>query len=191
MTAFGGRLAGRLYLERGVPVLIHVSWAGKGPRNVLIERNDGSMVVRPFRGLRQVPETWRTIPHAPTYQASNRGRIRNGRTGRVLKPTKMPRGYWKVNLGRKCRDQYVHALVLAAFIGPRPLGHEGDHYDFDRNNNRLENLRWLPKNENAWRWEVYAQERPEPPPYTREGLLLALSENPMPVVAGLTMREAA
>jgi acetyl esterase len=186
-----GRLAGRLYLERGEPVMVVKSWAGKGPRNVLIERADGSQVVRPFRGLRQLPETWRTIPHAPGYQASDRGRIRNARTGRVLKPTKMPRGYWKVNLGHKCRDQYVHRLVLIAFAGSMGSGWEVDHYDFDRNNNRLSNLRWMRKSDNAWRWEVYAQERPEPPPYTREGLLLALSEHPMPELAGVTMREAA
>ena len=28
-------------------------WAGRGPRNVLIRRGDGELVVRPFRGLRR------------------------------------------------------------------------------------------------------------------------------------------
>jgi acetyl esterase len=44
---------GRLYLERGQPVLILARWNNKGPRNVLVQRNDGSLVVRPFRGLRR------------------------------------------------------------------------------------------------------------------------------------------
>jgi acetyl esterase len=50
------RLAGRVYLERGKPVTVLLSWTGKGPRNVLIRRADGTEVVRPFRGLRRPPE---------------------------------------------------------------------------------------------------------------------------------------
>ena len=49
-----GKLAGRTYLERNRPVVVLGSWGpGGGPRNVLIERPDGSRVVRPFRGLRR------------------------------------------------------------------------------------------------------------------------------------------
>ena len=48
-------IAGRTYLERSLPVLVLIQWAGKGPRNVLIERGDGTRVVRPFRGLRSLP----------------------------------------------------------------------------------------------------------------------------------------
>jgi hypothetical protein len=45
-------MIGRTYLERGSPVVVLAKWAGKGPRNVLIERQSGELVVRPFRGLR-------------------------------------------------------------------------------------------------------------------------------------------
>lgn len=45
-------MIGRTYLERGRPVVVLKRWAGRGPRNVLIRRSDGSEVVRPFRGLR-------------------------------------------------------------------------------------------------------------------------------------------
>ena len=49
-------MIGRVYLERGVPVVVLVRWgAGGGPRNVLLRRPDGSRVVRPFRGLRRLP----------------------------------------------------------------------------------------------------------------------------------------
>lgn len=41
-------MIGRTYLERGRPV--------GGPRNVLIRRETGELVVRPFRGLRRLPE---------------------------------------------------------------------------------------------------------------------------------------
>jgi acetyl esterase len=46
-------MIGKTYLERGKPVTVLARWNGKGPRNVLIQREDGSRVVRPFRGLRK------------------------------------------------------------------------------------------------------------------------------------------
>ena len=51
MTTRRGRA--RVYLERGQPVEVLIWWAGRGPRNVLIRRGDGELVVRPFRGLRR------------------------------------------------------------------------------------------------------------------------------------------
>lgn len=62
-------VTGRIYLERGEPVTVLAQWSRSpatvgldvdwlwppkvnGPRNVLIERADGSREVRPFRGLR-------------------------------------------------------------------------------------------------------------------------------------------
>jgi hypothetical protein len=46
-------VVGRIYLERGEPVLVVARWGGAGPRNVLVHRGDGRLVVRPFRGLRR------------------------------------------------------------------------------------------------------------------------------------------
>jgi acetyl esterase len=46
-------IVGRTYYERGQPVVVLVQWNGKGPRNVMIERADGTRTVRPFRGLRR------------------------------------------------------------------------------------------------------------------------------------------
>ena len=78
-------MVGQTYYERGRPVTVLVAWIGptrqeqleaqiargkrrqqtarivfdsrkkNGPRNVVIEREDGSLVVRPFRGLRKAP----------------------------------------------------------------------------------------------------------------------------------------
>ena len=48
-------MIGRVFLERGQPVTVLIRWGpGGGPRNVLIQRADGTRVVRPFRGLRRV-----------------------------------------------------------------------------------------------------------------------------------------
>ena len=46
-------MTGRTYLLRGEPVVVIARWAGRGPRNVLVEYPDGRRVVRPFRGLRR------------------------------------------------------------------------------------------------------------------------------------------
>lgn len=47
-------MVGKRYMEKGKPVLVLTQWSGPGPRNVLIERQDGTKVVRPFRGLRKL-----------------------------------------------------------------------------------------------------------------------------------------
>ncbi|MGW4638033.1 hypothetical protein ACWEN6_05880 [Sphaerisporangium sp. NPDC004334] len=50
-------MIGGTYLERGKPVVVLLRWGpGGGPRNVLIQRADGTKVVRPFRGLRRPKE---------------------------------------------------------------------------------------------------------------------------------------
>lgn len=47
-------IVGKTYLERGRPVEVLIQWGkGGGPRNVLIQREDGTKTVRPFRGLRR------------------------------------------------------------------------------------------------------------------------------------------
>jgi hypothetical protein len=50
-------IEGRTYLERGRPVTVLIQWRRgdpAGPHNVLILREDGTRVTRPFRGLRKV-----------------------------------------------------------------------------------------------------------------------------------------
>ena len=47
-------MIGRIYLERGEPVVVVARWGGDGPRNVLVRRAGGRLVVRPFRGLRRL-----------------------------------------------------------------------------------------------------------------------------------------
>jgi hypothetical protein len=49
-------ITGHTCLERGQPVVVLVRWGGNGPRNVLIQRADGTKVVRPFRGLRSLAQ---------------------------------------------------------------------------------------------------------------------------------------
>jgi hypothetical protein len=56
---------GRTYLEWAIapdgthrlppsPVVVLARWGHGGPRNVLIRRADGTLTIRPFRGLRKI-----------------------------------------------------------------------------------------------------------------------------------------
>lgn len=70
---------------------------------------------------------------------------------RILR-LRLNHGYHRVGLvGEDGKQQWlrVHRLVLEAFVGPCPEGHEGAHRDGIKLNNRLCNLRWATPKENA------------------------------------------
>lgn len=107
------------------------------------------------------PEEWRDIPgYVGLYAVSNRGRVMSlsradshgrRRAERVLRPRKAKSGHLCVALyanGIRC-DFLVHHLVLEVFIGPRPAGKEGCHWDDDPSNNQPGNLRWDTRAANA------------------------------------------
>ena len=64
--------------------------------------------------------------------------------GRELKLIANTSGHLRANLWKdgQMSLQRVHRLVLEAFRGACPPGHECCHYDDDPTNNRLSNLRW-------------------------------------------------
>jgi hypothetical protein len=83
--------------------------------------------------------------------ASNLGRIR-GQRGWILTPVLTQYGYHQVSV---CQDgkklaRLVHRLVAYAFIGPPPSPeYDVLHYDGDKTNNALVNLRWATPKENS------------------------------------------
>lgn len=117
------------------------------------------------------PEEWRPTPGRDGYEVSSLGRVRNARTGRVLRPQLCSGNtYVKVHLGRG-HQRLVHRLVCEAFHGAPELStYHADHRDFDTLNNRASNLRWLPASENSGRkyrrgpggaWERVSDDPPE------------------------------
>lgn len=99
-----------------------------------------------------------------SYEVSDRGnvrsfdRLRRNRFGTALRRAAPLRqqphgkaGHLKVRLYRdgKSTQKFVHIAVLEAFVGPRPEGHQGLHWDDDQQNNVLENLRWGTRSDNA------------------------------------------
>lgn len=101
-------------------------------------------------------EQWRPVlGHESSYEVSSLGRVRSldrmitdsrGRSrlvaGKVLSQIANVRsGKLSVKLGKTTRAM-VHHLVLEAFVGPRPSGAYGLHWDDNPDNNCIENLRW-------------------------------------------------
>ncbi len=96
-------------------------------------------------------EIWKDIPGFLDYQVSNLGRVKSfkGKKERILTPSYTIYGYLQVGLTQCGRQnlKYVHRLVLWAFEG-HPKGRQCDHINRVRDDNRLENLRWVTRKEN-------------------------------------------
>lgn len=93
-----------------------------------------------------IGEIWMEIKKCNKYEVSNLGRIRNKSKGNILSPRDNGNGYklFGVNLNGKGKNYYIHRTVLETF---NPIDGCEDmdvnHKDFDRSNNRLENLEWV------------------------------------------------
>lgn len=77
--------------------------------------------------------------------------VRRNYPGRTIKPVADNHGYLRVSLarqGQKAETKRVHHLVAAAFLGPRPDGHDICHNDGDQKNNAASNLRYATRTEN-------------------------------------------
>ena len=98
-------------------------------------------------------EHWREIPGYESYEASQKGNIRNKRTKRVL-VQHVNNGYKKIivrsNDGTSvCRR--VSRLVALAWI-PNPNNYEQvDHINEDKFNNTIDNLEWVTPSMNCKR----------------------------------------
>ena len=95
-------------------------------------------------------EEWRHINGHSKYQVSNIGRVRNARSGKILKPAINRCGYEHLNLTIDgiIKDYSVHRLVALEFI-PNPNNKTTvDHIDSTAKlNNTTDNLRWATQKE--------------------------------------------
>lgn len=110
--------------------------------------------------MTEAAERWAPIPdYEDRYEASDLGRIRSlvCKTGprpapRLVRGGRHTWGYRTVSLHGRGRRQVtclVHRLVLSAFVGPCPENMEARHLNNDRADNRLANLAWGTRVENA------------------------------------------
>lgn len=94
---------------------------------------------------------WKVIPDTNGYyEVSDTGQVRNIRTGKILKP-RNKKGYHNYNLSvdGESKQVFAHHLVAQAFIGDRPEGMFVLHWDDDKHNNHVSNLRYGSPKENV------------------------------------------
>ena len=85
------------------------------------------------------------------YEVSNLGRVRNARTGRVLRLRPGNKGYLIVDLYYKGQRKSckVHNLVATAFVEGWREGLQVNHKNGVKTDNRAENLEWVTASENV------------------------------------------
>lgn len=95
-------------------------------------------------------ERFLQIPDFPNYSVSNKGKVLNTKTKRYIGTTKR-NGYAYVVLinGSRHINFMVHQLVMKCFGEEKPgEEYEIDHINHIRDDNRIENLRWVTKSMN-------------------------------------------
>lgn len=102
-------------------------------------------------GAGSPPTQWLPVAEDPRYEVSDAGQVR-GPSGRILRgnPNKAEDGYLSVQLGSR-RRRYIHRLVAIAFLG-LPDGHEPDHLNRIKTDNRAANLEVVTHAENLRRY---------------------------------------
>ena len=104
-------------------------------------------------------EIWKDIPnYEGLYQASNLGNIRSlkNRWGnriepRLVKQQKTKKGYKRVRLSKKNKSKtfMVHRIIYITFIKDVENGLEINHKDFNRENNKINNLEMITHTNNV------------------------------------------
>lgn len=88
-------------------------------------------------------EIWKDVDnYIGYYKVSDRGRVKNTKTGQILRPGLGGAGYLTVVLykNKKGTTKNVHELVTDAFIGKKTKGIVCNHKDGNKQNNNLTNL---------------------------------------------------
>lgn len=117
-------------------------------RNWIAQARDAAIVNREH----DPRERWKAIPGFDGYEASSDGRIRN-RDGREIQQYLNDHdhiGRYTVTIYKYGHQttQFVHRLVLLAFVGKPCDGEEGCHRNGVKTDNRVANLRWGTRSEN-------------------------------------------
>jgi hypothetical protein len=99
-------------------------------------------------------EIWKPIKDYKNYEVSNKGRVKNIKTNRILKPHLNYSGYLIIGLKKegktsnKLTSCRVHRLVAQAFIPNEDNKPHVNHLDGIKTNNAISNLEWVTPHDN-------------------------------------------
>lgn len=100
-------------------------------------------------------EKWKPVS-GYNYAVSSTGKVKSFHSQKIIKPFTNHKGYLIVTLskdGRK-KNMRIHRLVAQAFIDNSANLPEVDHINGERQDNRVENLRWASGSSNTRNREV-------------------------------------
>lgn len=101
-------------------------------------------------------EQWKVIIGFINYEVSNYGRVRNRKTGRILKTSLNDKGYVVVCLSKRGEQflKKVHILVAEAFVDGYCRDGIVQFIDGDRTNVYADNLEWVARSELQQRTKI-------------------------------------
>lgn len=96
-------------------------------------------------------EQWKNIKEFDNYLVSDKGRVMNAKTGKILKASRSSNGYDYVTLYNQdgVSRKRVGRVVGEAFIDNPNNLETINHIDEDKHNNNADNLEWLSRGDNV------------------------------------------
>lgn len=96
------------------------------------------------------PYEMKDVAGFPDYQITKDGKIWSKKSKKFLKPRPDKDGYLRVDIYRNHKQytRFIHRLVGLTYIELVPNKPYIDHIDRNRQNNCVENLRWVTHAEN-------------------------------------------
>lgn len=97
-------------------------------------------------------EVWKSLESQgySMYAVSNKGRIKNIKTSRIMKQFKTPDGYHYAHLNsnnERKYNPYIHVLVAKMFISNLENKTTVNHKNWNKSDNHVENLEWATPSE--------------------------------------------
>lgn len=95
-------------------------------------------------------EEWRRTRESNIYEVSNEGRVRNRRTGRIMKTSVSSQGYeiLQLHYDGTAHTHRVHRLEMDTFYDGDHTGMDVNHIDGNKRNNNINNLEFCDRSAN-------------------------------------------